>query len=380
MCDLTVEGKVLCHIRLVCWAFVIFCLAFPTGITGELHGQTTDDYRTQVERLRQEWSEADSALQEFYERESAAPIDTIRVGTLTVLTQQDFGEVVRLGAQAAWDTIRDLGADTLLLSGKTLFVPGPGWSNRYDRDRHRASASAIQLAREADGEDAAEHILSSAAMLLLDEWWDEVRSWLGGMAELDDANQTNLGWTYVEIVTAPSQAVRGCLLGDLGACGSALGLVEVEDPELEWYNADERRVVVGRRLPGKSADRAQSWLQCVNDSSDAACVDYLTGDADYEVPAPLSFMARRTLVGVALESGGDGAYTRLLRSRDLGRETSLAAAAGLSPDSLLALWRMEVLSGAPEPTTLTQSGAATTLLWIMIFVAAATRSTRWRLG
>jgi hypothetical protein len=365
--------------RTPCFSLLLVLLAISSVLPFKSEAQTTDEYRTQVDQLRQEWQEAQSAYQEFLERESSAPIDTIRVGTLTVLTQHEFAALVESGTRMAWDSIRQLGSDTLLLVGKTLFVPGPGWQNRYDAAEHRATSSSSPLSKNSDENDAAARVLSSIGMLLLEEWKYEVFGWLGGRFEMQDANRTSLGWTYVELVTSPSQAVRACLGGDLNACGSALVLNEVENPELEWYNAAERRVVVGRRLPGKSPDRAQFWLECVRDSVDAACVQFLTAEAD-EVPPPLSLGARRTLVGVALESGGKGAYSRLVSTGTSDRKASLATAAGQTPDSLLASWRMAVFSARPKPTTLAYGGATTTILWIVLFAAAATRSSRWRLG
>lgn len=294
-----------------------------------------------------------------------------------MLTQREFAELVEVGARMAWDSIRQLGSDTLLLIGKTLFVPGPGWQNRYGRENHRTTYSSSQLALEGDEADAAARVLASVGKLLLHEWRDEIRVWLGGTFERQDASRTNLGWTYVELITSPSQSVRACLRGDLDACGSALALNEVESPELEWYNADERRVVVGRRLPGRSPNRGQIRYECVIERSDAACLDFLTTEVD-EVPSPLSLGARRSLVAIALESGGGGAYTRLVNAVALGREASLVNASGLPRDSLLSVWRTAVLSAAPQATTLTHSGTAAAVFWIVFFAAAATRSSRWR--
>jgi len=355
-------------------------LLLPIAAASDLTAQTTDKYRALVSLLRQEWQEADSAFREIRERLSSTPIDTVRVGTLTVMTQRAFGEIVELGAQVAWDSIRQLGPDTLLLTGKTLFVPGYGHTNRYDRERHGAAISSPPLPRRADEEDAVTQILSSLTTLLMDGSDDELRSWVGGHIELQDAGSTSLGWVYVELITSPSKAVRACLLGDIGACRSALALGDLERAELDWYNAAERRVVVERRLPGKTENRRRLWLQCVEHGADDACVEFLADDSEYAVPPPLSLLARRSLLAIAISSGGVGAFTRLVAAAESGREASIAAAANQSTDSLLATWRTTVLSAGQESHATTRRRAATTFLWIIVFAAAATRSSRWRLG
>lgn len=380
MCDCR-GARDICRPRRLLSCIALWCVLWLNVTASEtLNAQTTADWQTHVDSLRQEYHRADSAFRLVRERVLSAPTDTIRVGTLTVVTQSDFSEIVEAGARVAWDSIGNLGSDTLLMLGKTLFVPGIGNINRYDPERHGTTFVSTQLPWRADATDAAARIMSSLAMLLLTGLNDELRLWLGGHIEMQDASATHLGWVYIELVTSPSQAVRDCLLGDLGACSSALAIHDIENPALEWYSAAERRVVVERRLPGKSPDRWQLWTQCVRNGSDPACVEFLTDSTEYSVPAPLSPVARRSLLAVAINSGGEGAYARLTGAAQSGRELSLAAAANQTPDSLIATWRTAVISANAESSSTTHRGSATTLLWIIVFTAAATRSTRWRLG
>lgn len=357
-------------------AFSSLLLALPITVPLSSYAQTTSEYREYVRQLQQEWQEAHAAYEALRDSLRSAPTVTIRTGTLTLVTPQEHSELVGDGSRIAWESIRQLGSDTLLLLSKSLLVPGAGWLNRYSRDLHGATTVSSQITVESDAQDVASRILSSLGVLLLDDWAAGMRGWLGGSVESHDLG---MAWTYVELITAPSQAVRACYLGDLNSCNSSLALGEIADPVFEWYSADERRIVVERRIPSANPDLGQLWTECVEGRSDTACVDYLNSDALDEVPPPLSLGARRSLLSEALRLGGEGAYTRLVNSRDSDRLSALAAAAAQPADSLLAAWREAVLSARPVPTTLTRAGAAVAILWIVFFAVAATRSTRWRL-
>lgn len=79
-----------------------------------------------------------------------------------------------------------------------------------------------------------------------------------------------------------------------------------------------------------------------------------------------------------MEIGARGAYQRFLHAPAPDVETRLTSAAGVSRDTLLAVWRTTVLAARPEPTTITRSVGWTAFLWIVVFAVAAARSSRWR--
>jgi len=372
--------------RATCLSSVRLAAAVPSfilllvGPAEKSEAQNTAEYREYVNQLMQESHEADSAYLAFRERQRSTPIDTIRFGALTVLAPTDFGDLVRAGMETVWDSISRLGSDTMLLAGKALFVPGPGWLNRHTGTSYGTAATSSQIGMGDDATDAALRIWSAVGMLLARDWDREVRDWLGGRFDFRDSRTEMLQWTHAELVTATSQAVRACYMGDLQACGSALVIDGIENPALDWYNADERRMVVEKRMPARAPNLVRLRSECVGSESDSACVEYLTSESSDGVPPPLTLSARRTLLGTAVELGGEGAYARLAAARGLGLESSLLAAAGQPKDSLLSAWHNSVLSSGPASPTLTGKGALSALIWITIFAVAATRSTRWRSG
>ena len=92
------------------------------------------------------------------------------------------------------------------------------------------------------------------------------------------------------------------------------------------------------------------------------------------------FGTAAALLMLALQAGGDGAWSRL--TEDLEREPgeALLHASGLTPEELGDRWHAWVLSDPPETYAGFGTRALITLLWILGFAALAMRSTRWRLG
>lgn len=134
---------------------------------------------------------------------------------------------------------------------------------------------------------------------------------------------------YIELVSAGSSAAHSCYLGDIDACRDALGLGE----------------------PG--------------------------GDARSR---PLNERARRLLVEVAIELGGEGAFDRLLAPAGDEVEARLAAAARVELDSVVSVWRARVVEGvAHRSPGVDPIAAAASLGWIAVFMFLASRRSRWRL-
>jgi hypothetical protein len=99
---------------------------------------------------------------------------------------------------------------------------------------------------------------------------------------------------------------------------------------------------------------------------------------DLERWAPLPGHMRASLVGLALERGGEGAWTRLVENPSMPAEEALARAAGVPLEELVAEWRDWIVTNRPEVYAGTAGKSALALLWIVVFATLATRSTRWR--
>jgi hypothetical protein len=90
--------------------------------------------------------------------------------------------------------------------------------------------------------------------------------------------------------------------------------------------------------------------------------------------------ARASIVGEALRLGGIGSFSRLRASSDAPLRDRLAYAAGMPPEELVARWRDQVLAGRPNSQAGLLRSPFPLALWLLLFVAFALRSSRWRLG
>jgi hypothetical protein len=179
---------------------------------------------------------------------------------------------------------------------------------------------------------------------------------------------------YVELVTAPSIAVRRCYAGAVDACGAALGVVR-GDPIPVWYDASERRALVRQWRDAPQLGVRPAINSCLRNESDAACLDVLRA---LQVGPPLTNDARQSLMRLALASGGPRAFTRLSQSAGQPFERRLAMASGLPTDSLLRRWRSEIIAARPKSVTMAASFGWSALAWAVVFGLLALRSTRWR--
>ncbi len=176
--------------------------------------------------------------------------------------------------------------------------------------------------------------------------------------------------THVELVTAPSQAVRACQAGDLLRCLDAVGVRPMQDPLRELYSPEERVALARELVPGTRNLNSG----CLVQGRAAACDSLLR---DHNLALPLSQDSRRLLVRFALADGGAGALRRLRETAGTLGER-LGAAAGVPVNSLVAEWRARAVAARPDPVTAPGRTAVSTLCWAGLFGLLALRSTRWR--
>jgi hypothetical protein len=116
---------------------------------------------------------------------------------------------------------------------------------------------------------------------------------------------------------------------------------------------------------------------CVSGGDDRACVEVLEASW-YLVDQPLSPMARQTLLRVALQNGGAGAFGRLVQGDSLPLVDRLASSAALPADSLIARWHRAIIAARPTGSVLSRAGGWTAFVWVVVLGVVAMRSTRWR--
>ncbi len=190
-------------------------------------------------------------------------------------------------------------------------------------------------------------------------------------------------WYYRRFATVPSQAVRLCFAGELESCWDAVGVSEGDDLWKEWYTDADRREFVRSLSPNwwssSRAGRDPLWDGCVELGLIAACDALLKRRFDEPV-IPLSGAFQASLTFRALQIGGQGSYLRLISDEPLSPRDRLAHAAGVDADSLMAVWRDEILAARPKHAAGMGRASATALGWILLLLFLAARSTRWRLG
>lgn len=344
------------------------------GAASRAAGQTAEDYREDVERLVAQWRNAMEA--ESLDTGRFDP-DTVSVGAFTLLTKPEIGDLVRDAAETARRRILPmLQADTILLGREPIFV--------LERDDRRAWAWAEGIAPVLAIEDeweaayVADLLLGTLGRRIATGLDETAALWLGREVPVEPLSPESRERTYVELATDDSRSVAQCYRGDIRACRTALGMARVADPVQVWYSPQQRRRWV-ERVTYMYVRELSLKRDCVEAGLDGACVA-LMSKAPQAGLIPLSGTARRLLVQLALESGGHGAYSRLLGTDAESIDGRLAAVANIEPDSLVAVWRAAVMASRPEATPASASLAAVALAWIILMAFLASRSSRWRSG
>lgn len=299
-------------------------------------------------------------------------LDTVRSGALRVITDTAVARKIRPAVEGAWRILASrLGPDTTLLTrplavvaagGRPLAIPFAE-EGRIDTLEHR--------------DETESRLLYLARSALLRRAGHTFRAWGGaslGFAT-DGAHLTRIA--YVDLVTTPSRSTRLCRAGDVAACAAALGLGADSDRVRSWYSADDLRVVLGRGRYVPSGRTSRALAQC-EAGDDARCFA-LAAARGPGLPAPLGASARASLVVLALNQGGRGAFNRLVADSTAPLTARLASTAGMPFPALVELWRSRVLAAAPPGTTGATAGAQWTAAgWVVILLALGMRSSRWR--
>ena len=327
---------------------------------------------TQVDALRHQASmvaaRADSARQEH--------LDTIRAGALVVLTRPQDGVRVRRGAEIAWrelDSLYGDGAATLATHPVLFWFlqrrgrQVPEYATKYEPVLGDSAATAADIARQ---------LISGAANVLRKNADTTLANWFGPLLLPLSPSPAEVSRIYVELVTAPSAAVRRCYQGDAASCRAALGLLDGGDRVTLWFDADERRALVSKMSEMDRAGQRVDSDACLLTQSDESCIAVLH-TVTYLEP-PLSIEARHSFARAALSAGGRSAYQRLVGSAGRPLSERFAAAAGLSADSSALRWRAAIVAGRPKTVTLATASGWMALGWAIAFGLLALKSTRWR--
>ena len=347
-----------------------------------LSGQDVPRLQARADSLVREWRRA-SALADMVDSldhaRAAGGTDTISVGALRIVTNPSPARL-REAASRAWPVIDSLyGTEARQLAQRPYLIAP------YDPDTTSPKPTlrgAIQVPWDQDVTSLAMILVTNVPIGQPDA---ALHNWLGGLVVPIVRPEQARAAVYVQLVTAPSQAARSCFLGVMNDCRNALGLAESPDPLRQWYpSVGERRALVVRSFAeyfGYLDHGARKpTLQSCGAGSDAACTELLRSLPPGVLPRPLTYDARAALVHIALRLGGREAYHRLIATPALPIPQRLAGAAGVSVDSLVSLWRAEILAARPAPVTVPPWGPWVALGWTAVFAVCALRSSRWRVS
>jgi hypothetical protein len=333
--------------------------------------------RSRADSLLQAWRNA-QALANFsdsLERERATVArDTIAVGHLRIIANQS-PLPLREAAERVWPAI-----DSLYGGAAAELVHYPYIIRAVDPDtalRRSSLHVGMEVPWDLDLRSTTTLLLTSLPIAPLDP---PLAEWLGMPLRPSVYPEDERRAVYVQLVTAPSQAVRACFLGMLARCADVLALGDTSGLLERWYPSPaERRALVTESFRdffnhGANALAFQACLAL----SDAACTGLLRSLPAGTLSRPLGPAARATMVREALRLGGRDAYRRLLES-DATIGERLAAAAGVGLDSLVGAWRSAIVAARPPAVALPWWAIGTAFGWLTLFAACGLRSSRWRL-
>jgi len=343
-------------------------------LAGGTHAQTTSEFRRRVEELQRTSRRVHETLEAAAEaRTRGMVLDTLRRGPLILVVGPSVEAIAAAALDSTWPAIEHTYGHAIAVLGNTALVlqaldapegPVPPQPRSIEI---LASASA----RPSDVAITLRQALATQIQQGMDSG---LAHWVGGVLLPTPTDSGFYGPLYLELTISPWHRVQDCRRGDLASCRLALGVDGRDDPTDRWYDASDRRRMVAGWLPSEMNGVTTRCLQ----GQDAACRQALRRLEPTLVSTPLGAGARLALLDVVLRRGGTGAYDRLLATRGQPIDTRLAAAAGVSADSVFATWRSRVLSAQPLPVAVSPSSAWVAVGWCLLLAVLALRSSRWR--
>jgi len=334
--------------------------------------------RRRADSLLSTWREAQrlADVADSLERVRAtAGSDTIAVGGLRIIVNPS-PLPLREAAERAWPVI-----DSLYGSAAEDLPRYPYIFRAVDPDsgvRRAVLHVGVEVPWDLD--------LRAMSMVLLTtvtppDFDAALADWLGAALRPALRPQDERAAVFVQLVTAPSEAVRNCFLGDIARCkdvlqvGDSTGLLE----RLYATPAEREALVTGSFGYYFASGATAPSLQRCRQHRDDACSALLQSLPPGSLPGPLAPAARVLLVREALGAGGREAYRRLVATPSASIGDRLSSAAGIDLDSVVVRWRNDVLAARPRPLTLPWWAGFAAIGWTAFFGICALRSSRWRL-
>jgi hypothetical protein len=341
-----------------------------------------------IEALRPEFEAAEAArdarqreVQAARRPSEAVPLDTVQVGPMQIVSLPGESDVARDLFTAVWrERFPGAGASPSLRERTFAFQ----WRARLRRFYVEPSPDGhvieLHLSRVwAPTRARAEMVIAEAvAQALAADFPDAtpVAEWLTYESNVADEA------AYRLLAGSGSGATRECLTGDTPACMAALGfgLRDAVDRVAEWFPDEGRQAMVEQAGESGRVDRDEpAYRRCVEENDARAC-DPILAELDWVTNPPVSDRLRAHVLWYAAREGGENAWARALEAADAPVPEALARIADRPIDQLVAEWREYVVAARPDVHAGLGGRGTRVLLWSLIFVALAMRSTRWRLA
>lgn len=349
-------------------------------LASSLHGQDSlpARLRRQADSLLSTWRDAQrlaDVADSLEQVRATAGSDTIAVRGLRIVVNPS-PLPFREAAERAWPSI-----DSLFGSAAAELPRYPYIFRAVDPDsavRRAVLHVGVEIAWDLDVRTTTSVLLTTVTAPDFDP---ALGDWLGSALRPTLRPQDERAAVFVQLVTAPSQAVRRCFLGDIARCKDVLQLGDSTGVLTRWYvTPAEREALVAGSFTGYFASGATApSLQRCRQHHDDACTALLQLLPPGTLPRPLTQPARVLLVRDALRAGGRDAYRRLVARPSAPIEARLSSAAGIDIDSLVTIWRHDVLTARPRPLALPWWASFAAIGWTAFFGFCALRSSRWRL-
>jgi hypothetical protein len=306
---------------------------------------------------------------------ATAGYDTIAVGGLRIIANPS-PLPLREAAERAWPVI-----DSLYGSAAEDLPRYPYIFRAVDPDsgvRRAVLHVGFELPWDLDVRATTTALLTTVTAPHFDP---ALADWLGAALRPTLRPQHERAEVFVQLVTAPSEAVRACFLGDIARCKDVLQIGDSTGLLARWYvtPAEREALVTGSFTDYFARGATAPTLQNCRQHRDDACIALLQSLPPGSLPRPLAHAARLLLVREALGTGGRDAYRRLVARSSAPIGERLASAAGMDIDSLVARWRNVVVAARPKPLTLPWWASFAAIGWTAFFGLCALRSSRWRL-
>jgi hypothetical protein len=338
-----------------------------------------------IEALRPEYEAARAARDERLrvlraQERPPTPVDTVQIGPIRVVSLPDDVDAARelFGPiQGSFSDITkspSLGAFTFLYQrGARLrsIEVAPGSEMQIVRVDISRAWAPTRVHAEAIAADAV------ARVLMHDFPQDSpMRAWLT-VQELTEHETA-----YRAVAAGTSGASRACLAGDVPACVALLGLGMRGRAERlpDWFALAERREMVGAAALATRIDWDDPRQRSCVEQFDGRACDALLAELDWVARPAGSDRLRSHLLWYAARVGGKASWERALERRDAPMPDVLAHMAGRPIEQLVAEWRVDLMAARPDVQAGLGGRGSRVLLWSLIFMAFALRSTRWRLA